>query len=58
MAKYRILFNYHTEGFSFEDESYETVSAAVKAAMDKNYATPFLIVQIIEWEANEMNVIL
>ena len=54
MAKYRILFNYHTEGFSFEDESYETVSAAVKAAMDKNYATPFLIVQIIEWEANEV----
>lgn len=56
MNKYCILFDYHSEGFSFATEGdvpgeYETVAEAVKAAIDKNYATPFLIVQVIEWEA-------
>lgn len=49
--KYRILFNWGSEGFKFQDEEFETVSEAVKHAILLNYAAPFSIVQIIEWEA-------
>ena len=50
--KYRILFNYGAyEGFKFQDEEFDTVAEAVKHALELNYATPFLIVQIIDWEA-------
>ena len=48
--KYRILFDYHSEGFKFEDGEFETVNEAVKKALTLNYA-PFLIVQVIEWDA-------
>ena len=53
MAEYKVLFDYHSEGFKFEDNIFDSVAAAVKYAMDCNYATPFLIVQVIEWEAKE-----
>lgn len=51
MEKYRILFDYHSEGLKFEDDVFYTVSEAVQHALDLNYATPFMIVKIIEWEA-------
>lgn len=52
--KYKILLDYRTEGFKFQDEEYDTVADAVKNAIELNYCTPFLIVQIIEWEAKEI----
>ena len=51
---YKILFDYHSEGFKFQDEEFETVAGAVKHALDLNYSTPFLIVKVINWEANEI----
>ncbi len=49
--KYKILFDYHTEGYKFQDEEFDSVAEAVKNAIELNYSAPFLIVQIIEWEA-------
>ncbi len=51
--KYKILFDYRTEGFKFQDEEFESVSKAVKHAIDLNYCSPFLIVQIVDWEATQ-----
>ena len=54
--KYKILFDYGAyEGMKFQDEEFETVAEAVKHAMDLRYATPFLIVQVIDWEAKLKN---
>jgi hypothetical protein len=54
--KYKILFDYGAhEGFKFQDEEFDTVAEAVKHAIDLNYCTPFLIVQVINWEAKEKN---
>lgn len=52
--EYKILFNYGSEGFIFQDELFTDVSSAVKHAMSLNYSTPFLIVKIINWEAKEI----
>lgn len=54
MRKYKILFNWHTEGFKFEDEEFDSVNEAVMHAAKLNYHTPFLIVQVIDWEAVEV----
>ncbi len=48
---YKILFDWRSEGFKFEDNEFQTVSAAVEHAVKLNYSVPFLIVQIIQWEA-------
>ncbi len=50
--KYKILFDYRSEGFKFQDDEFDTVDAAVKHALDLNYYTPFLIVSIINWKAS------
>lgn len=65
MKKYRILWDYRTEGHTFHNiyekgkegkiAEYETVEQAVKEAIALNYSTPFLIVQVIDWEAKENN---
>lgn len=50
--KYKILFDYGAyEGFKFQDEEFNTVAEAVKHAVGLNYCSPFLIVQVIDWEA-------
>ena len=49
--KYKILFDYGSDGYKFQDEEYNSVSEAVKQAIKLNYCSPFLIVQIIDWEA-------
>lgn len=49
--KYRVMFDFGIEGYSLQEGEYETVDAAVKAAMSLSYSTNFIIVQIIEWEA-------
>ena len=51
--KYRILHDFGTEGHSFFPDEFNSVADAVIAAIKLNYSTPFLIVQIIEWEAKE-----
>lgn len=51
--KYRILFNYGTEGHSFMDGEFDTVEEAVKKAIEFNSSSLFLVVRIIEWEAKE-----
>ena len=52
--KYRILFDYHSEGMKLEDDEFDTVAESVKHAMDLNYATPFLIVHVVKWRAEEI----
>lgn len=51
--KYKILIDYDIEGFKFQDEEFETVDAAVKSAILLNSSFPFLIVQVIDWEAKQ-----
>jgi hypothetical protein len=52
MNKYKILFDYGSEGHQFQDEEFDTVAEAVKHAVDLNYSTRFKIVKIIDWEAS------
>ena len=51
--KYKILYDYRIEGFKFDDDEYDTLAMAVKDAVVRScsYAVPFLIVQVIDWEA-------
>lgn len=49
--KYKILFDYRTEGFKFDDEEFENIDDAVKQALARNNCTPFLIVQVVDWQA-------
>jgi len=51
---YKILRDYGTEGFQFDDEEYESIDAAVKDATKMSYGSPFLIVKIVDWEAKEL----
>ena len=57
MKKYRILWQY-SKVMSFHSDhksvihEYETVEQAVKEAIA--LTTPFLIVQVIDWEAKEI----
>lgn len=51
--RYRILFNYGTEGYNFMDGEFETVEVAVKKAIEINYSSPFIVVKIIDWEVKE-----
>lgn len=48
--KYRILRDYYSEGFKFQDGEYPTVDEAVKAAISVSYNSPFLIVRVIDWK--------
>lgn len=52
---YKVLFNYHTEGYSFlsdnnGDIEFATVDEAVKAAITYPNSD-FQIVEVINWEA-------
>lgn len=51
--KYKILWDYGSEGFKLHDVEYDTVSEAVREAISLNYCTPFLIVVAIDWEAKQ-----
>jgi len=51
MKKYKILRDYRSEGYKFDDKEFEKVSDAVKEAIESGYSAPFLIVEVIEWEA-------
>lgn len=49
--KYKILIDYRTEGYHFQDEEFDSVDAAVKHALSLGSSAPFLIVHIVDWEA-------
>jgi hypothetical protein len=48
---YKVLIDYGTDCHSFMDETFETIDAAVKAALSYACGSKFYIVQIINWEA-------
>jgi hypothetical protein len=52
---YRILLDFGAyEGMKFADESeYETVDDAVKAALADNHCVRFLVVQVVDWKAEQ-----
>ncbi len=52
---YKVLIDYHSEGFKFQDEEFETVDKDVKNATQNSYGHLFFIVQIIDWEAIQKN---
>lgn len=52
MKKYKILFDYGSEGFKFEDGDFETVDIAVKYAVSLGYGVRFLIVEVV-WDYND-----
>lgn len=48
----RVLHDYGAyEGMKFYEGEFETVDAAVKAALASGYGTPFVIVDVIDWSA-------
>ena len=51
---YRVLHDYGVYGgMQFFEGEFEAVDAAVKAALASGYSTPFIIVQVIDWEARQ-----
>lgn len=51
--KYYILRDHGSEGYTIDDRKYVNINDAVKDAIKGNYCNAFLIIQIIDWEANE-----
>lgn len=51
---YKILIDYGSEGWKFNEGEYETLDSAVKVAIAFNSVFPFLIVKVINWEAKEL----
>lgn len=50
--KYKILFDYQSEGLHFNgDTEYDTVDEAVKAALASGNPSTFLIVHVVDWKA-------
>lgn len=63
--KYRILIDYHSEGMKWASSNdkestileFETVDEAVKAALSHySFGNPFLVVQMVDWEANKKTI--
>ena len=52
--RYKVIYNYGLEGWSFGDEEWETVEEAVKKAISNYKGVPFLVVKIVDWEAKEL----
>lgn len=51
----RVLVDYGIEGWKFTDGTFETVDKAVKFAFESNLCFKFIIVDVIEWEAQAKN---
>lgn len=54
-GKYKVLWNYYTEGYKFYAPDYDSVEEAVKGALESGYSTPFEIVKLIDWKATEIS---
>lgn len=52
MEKYRVLFDYGSEGFQFDEKEFETIDIAVKYAVSTGNHVRFLIVQVV-WDYND-----
>lgn len=58
---YRVLIDYGSEGYQFlskprnhcEALEFATVDEAVKEAIRQSHGTPFLVVQVINWTAEQ-----
>ena len=50
-VKYRILYDFGSEGFRFEKEEFDSINDAVKKAIETNNYVPFLIITIVDWKA-------
>lgn len=56
MPKYRIMHDHGAyEGYRLDEKEFDDVSEAVNYAMNLGYSVPFVIIQIIEWKATEVN---
>ena len=52
--KYRILINYNVEGMKFwDDDGFDDLDEAVKEAQANSHSSPFYIIKIIDWKAEE-----
>lgn len=51
--KYKILFDYGSEGLKFYDKDFDTIDEAVKIAI--GFYTIFFIITIIDWKAMPIN---
>lgn len=49
--KYRILKDYGTEGFKFEDGEFDSINVAVHHAVKTASGIPWQIVSLVEWRA-------
>ncbi len=53
--KYKILLDYGSEGFVFRDEEFESVTEAVKFAVENVFYNKYIIVKMVNWEVKEIN---
>jgi hypothetical protein len=51
---YKILIDYGSDGWKFEDYDFKTIDEAVKSQTNKSIYNPFLVIKVIEWEACEL----
>lgn len=53
--KYKILFDFGSEGFRFEKTAFDDIEKAVKQAIElsRQNCSPFLIVTIVDWKVIE-----
>ena len=49
--KYRILYDFGSEGFKFEKGDFDSINDAVKKAIEISNCAPFLIITIVDWQA-------
>lgn len=53
LMKYKILFDYDSEGYRFHEKEFDYVDEAVKKAITMH--VQFFIITIINWKAIPMN---
>ncbi len=49
--KYKVLVDYYSEGFKFEDKEFDSVNEAVHYGVSMVTSSPWLVVSIIPWRA-------
>ena len=48
--KYKVMFEYDIDKYTFEEEEFNGVGEAVNYAMDLGYTCSFIIVQVVDWK--------
>lgn len=51
--KYKILFDFGSEGLRLEKDEFDSIDSAVKRAviLSRSYCSPFLIITVVDWQA-------